>query len=323
MLDDVHLVGKADGTAELHLVFRLVRPVPAPLFRLPEHRSGEAALSGQLRHVVLNAVLIQKLRFLELPRLRLVAEAEGDAGVHHRLALHHVSEVVSRDGNVREHIQIRQPAGAGAGLFALALGQGALFQLAHDLAPLKVEAVLLAVPPDGDIHVPGSVLGGTGAQAVEAQGVLVVVTGDVVVLAAGVQLAVHQLPVVSLLLLVPVHRAAPAGVLHLDGAVGVAGDGDGAAVALPGLVDGVGQDLEHRVLAAVQAVGAENDAGPFPDPVRALQGRDAVVAVILLLCCHSSSEKAETAMISICLHIVSHPSTRFKCPKNTPSVIIM
>ena len=35
VLDDVHLIGKAAGHTELHRVFRLVRPVPALLLRLP------------------------------------------------------------------------------------------------------------------------------------------------------------------------------------------------------------------------------------------------------------------------------------------------
>ena len=98
------------------------------------------------------------------------------------------------------------------------LGRG-VFPSSPTISPRsKVQGVFKAVPPDGDVHVPGGVLGGAGAQAVEPQGIFVVVAGDVVVLAAGVQLAVHQLPVVPLLLLIPVHRAAPARVLHLDGA---------------------------------------------------------------------------------------------------------
>ena len=314
VLDDLNFIGEAAGDGQLHLVLRLVRPVPALLLRLPEHRGRQAPLTGQLRHVIRDAVFVKELRLLELPRLRLVAEAEGDARVHHRLALHHVREVVRRDGNVREHVQVRQPAGAGAGLSALALGQGRFVQLAHDLAPLKVERILLTVPPDGDIHVPGGVLGGAGAQAVESQRILVIVAGDVVVLAAGVQLAVHQLPVVPLLLLVPVHRAAPAGVLHLNGTVQKPGNGDGLAMALPGLVDGVGEDLKYRVLAAVQPVGAENDAGPLSDTVRALQGRNALVAVILLSCRHSSSKKADSAPKSI-YGIVPQPPHRFKCSR--------
>ena len=45
------------------------------------------------------------------------------------------------------------------------------------------------------------------------------------------------------------------------------GDDDEIAVALPGLVDGVGHDLKHGMLAALQPVGAEDDAGALADPV--------------------------------------------------------
>ena len=167
VLDDVHLVGEAAGHTELHLVFRLVRPVPALLLRLPEHRRRQAPLSRKLRHIVHDAVFVEELRLFEPTRLCLVPEPEGDPGVHHRLALHHVGEVLRRDGDVREHVQVGKPAGAGAGFSGLALGQGRLPQFPHDLAPLKVQGVFKAVPPDGDVHVPGGVLGGAGTQSVE------------------------------------------------------------------------------------------------------------------------------------------------------------
>ena len=146
-----------------------------------------------------------------------------------------------------------------------------------------MQGVLLAAPPDGNVHVLGGVLCGAGAKAVETQGELVVLAVFVVVLTAGVQLAEHQLPVVAALLLVPVHRAAAAHVLHLHGLVQKAGDGDEAAVALAGFVDGVGEDFKHRVLAALQSVGAENHAGALPHTVSALQAGDTVVVVYVLL----------------------------------------
>ena len=209
----------------------------------------------------------------------LVPEAEGHARVDHGLPLHHVGEILRGDGGVREHVQIRQPPDGGAGLAAPV--RRFLLQTAHVLAPLEMQGVFFPVPADGHIHVPGGVLRGAGAETVQSQRVFVVVAAVVVVLSAGVQLAEYQLPVVFLLLLVPVHRAAPALILHLDGAVGEAGDGDEAAVALPRLVDGVGEDLKYRVLAAVQPVGAENNAGAFPHPVRAFQRGNALVSVIV------------------------------------------
>ena len=276
VLDDLHRVGEAKGDGELHLVLGLVRPVPAPPLGLPEHGQGEGVLPRQLLHIVLNAVFVLEVGGLELPP-HLVAEAEGDPGVDHRLALEHVGVVLHGDVDVGKHVQIRLPAEAGAGLFA---GVGLLFQAAHVLALLEVEGVLKAVPVDHRIKVRAGVLGGAGAQAVEAQGVLVVVAVVVVVLAAGVQLAEHQLPVELLLLLVPVHRAAPAEVLHLDGVILIPGDGDQGAVALPGLVDGVGQDLKDRVLTALQPVGAEDHRRALAYPVGPLQGGNGVVSVI-------------------------------------------
>ena len=85
----------------------------------------------------------------------------------------------------------------------------------------------------------------------EAQRVFIVVSGEVVVFATGIQLTVHQLPVVFLLLLVPVHGTAAAHVLHLNGAVQKAGHRDDLAVTLAGLVNGVGEDLKDGVFAAL------------------------------------------------------------------------
>ena len=314
MLNGLHLVGEAERHAELHLVLVLVIAVTAPLLGLPEHRGGEAALARQLRHIVRDAVLVEELRLLKLARLRFIAEAEGNAGIDHRLPLHHIREILRGNGDVGEHIQIRQPAGAGAGLLFLLRGQLGLIQFAHDLAPLKVEAVFQPVTPDGHIHIAGGILGGAGAQAVQAQRVLIVVAVRIVILAAGVQFAVYQFPVEAAFLLVPVHRTAAAHILHLDGAIQMAGDGDEAAVALAGFVDGVGEDLKHRMLAAVQTVGAENNARALPDTVRALQGRNAVISVFLLLFSHSSSENGQIHPIINMWSLYHTPATSSRVP---------
>ena len=175
----------------------------------------------------------------------------------------------------------------GAGLFPV---RGFLLHLAHDLALLEVEGVLEAVPVDDRVKVFAGVLGGAGAKAVEAQGILVVISLAVFVLAAGVQLAEHQLPVIAALRLVPVHGAAPAEVLHLDGLVLIPGDDDEIAVAFPGFVDGIGENFEHCVLAPLQPVGAEDDPRALAHPVCSLQGGDGLV-VVGLLCglCHDDT----------------------------------
>ena len=151
----------------------------------------------------------------------------------------------------------------------------------------KMEIIPESVPADGRVEILGGVLGGAGAQSVEAQGILVVFS-VLPVFAAGVHLTEHQLPVITLLLLVIVYRAASAEILYLHAQVLIAGDDDGIAVALPGLIDGVGEDLKNRVLAALQIVRAKNNRRTLPHPVLTLQHGNAGVAVLFLLFfCHN------------------------------------
>ena len=82
MLDDRHLVGEAEGHGQLHLVLRLVRPVPALPLGLPEHRLGEGVLPGQLGDIVQDAVLILEIGGGKFVGGGLLPEAEGDPGVH-------------------------------------------------------------------------------------------------------------------------------------------------------------------------------------------------------------------------------------------------
>ena len=278
------LVGKAAGDVQLYLVLGLVCPVPAPAFALPAHRLGEGIQPRQLPNIVGDAVFIEEILRVK-GRAVLIAQPEGDPGVYHGLALHHIPVVVRGDADVRKHVQVRQPVDAGAGLALLAVGQGAGLHLAHDFAPFKVQGILLALPPHGYIHVAAGVLGGAGAQAVEAQGKLIVFAVFVVIFAAGVELAEYQLPVVAAFLLVPIHRAAPAHVLHLDGEVGKPRDGDEPPMPLPGLVDGVGQYFKYGMLTALQAVGAKDDARTLAHPIRTFEAGNAFV-VIGFLCCH-------------------------------------
>ena len=169
-----------------------------------------------------------------------------------------------------------------------------------------MEGVFESIPADDGVKVFAGVLGGAGTQAVEAQGVFIVIPAAVLIFAAGIQLAEDQLPVILLLLLVPVHRTAAALVLHFDGLVQVAGDGNEPAVALPGLVDGVGQDLKYRVFAALQPIGAKDDAGAHPDPVGPLQRGDGFVSVTGFLLSHGKN----SSLFQKCTraHIIIQPN---------------
>ena len=124
----------------------------------------------------------------------------------------------------------------------------------------KCRVYFFPVAPDGHIHVFRGVLRGARAEAVEAERVLVVFALVVLILAAGVHFAEDQLPVVALLLLVPVHRTAAPEILHLNGLVFVARNGYNIAKSLARLVDRVRENFKHCVLAALQPVGAEDDA---------------------------------------------------------------
>ena len=78
-------------------------------------------------------------------------------------------------------------------------------------------------------------------------------------------------------------------VLDLDRAVGKRGQRDEVAIALAGLVDRVGQDLEGGMSAAVKAIGAEDDRRTKADALLVFQLANAVVAVIGRGVCHSRS----------------------------------
>ena len=115
-----------------------------------------------------------------------------------------------------------------------------------------MKGVFEAVPPDGDIHILAGILSSAGAQTIETQSIGI---GTVpIILAAGIQLAEDQLPVISLLLLIPIHRAAPTKVFYLEGAIQEPSNADAVPIARPGFIDSVGHDLKDSVFATLQAI---------------------------------------------------------------------
>ena len=119
---------------------------------------------------------------------------------------------------------------------------------------LKVQRVAEAVVANIRVHVFGGILRGAQTETIQAQRVIVVAAVIVVILAARVHFAKYKFPVVALFALVVIHRDAATVVFHLNGMVGIARDGDLLAVALTRLINGVREDLEDRVLAAVETV---------------------------------------------------------------------
>ena len=271
-----HPVGKAEGHRQLHLVFRLVLAVAAAALRLPELDGGERPVAGELRHIVDDAVFIAELRLLEAG-VRLVSEQEGHAVVDDRLPLDRVGIVFERDVDVGEDREVGPPADLRAGGAAA----GLLLLKAADILPvLEMQGVFKAVAVDLHVHVFGGILGRAEPQPVEAEGVFVALPLVGLVFAARIELAEDELPVVALLPLVVVHRDAPAEILDLDRLVAVAGDEDLVPVPLARLVDRVGENLKHRVLAALQPVRAEDYPRALAYPVGALEGGNTLVAVI-------------------------------------------
>ena len=283
-------VGKAECRFHFHLVFRLVRPVPAPLLRLGVLHGGQGVFARQFFYIVHDAVLVYEFLLLKSAGLCLPPEDKTQAGIDHSLLFQHLFKVFLGDVGVGEHIQVQLEAVGGARLAFIGLPDQVVLSFCHVLPPLKMEGVLPAVPAGDHVHIFRGILGGAGAQAVEAQGELVVFPFVVLVFAAGVQLAVDQLPVVAALPLVVIHGHAPPEILHFNGAIGKMGHMDAVSIAFPRLVDGVGEDLKKSVSAALDAVGTKDHPGAFAHPVRPFEGRDAFVAVFFfLLSGHSAS----------------------------------
>ena len=152
-----------------------------------------------------------------------------------------------------------------------------------------MQRVLVAVAPNRDVHVFGGVLGRARAQAVGAEREVVVAALVIVVFAAGVELAKDEFPVKALLGGVPVERAAAAVVLYLNGTIAKGGKGDELAVALARLVNGIGQDLEGGMRAAVESVRAKDDGGAQAYALLVLELADTVVTIVCGVFCHTRS----------------------------------
>ena len=279
VFQQLHLIGKAEGRAHLHLVFRLVGPVTAGGAAFAEHHGGQSVQPGNLLHIVLNAVFVVEGLFGGLGA-GFVPQNQRNARVDHGLALHHIPEVLGGHVDVGKHLVVGLPADDAAGAAALV---GLLVQAAHVLTLFEIQVVVLAVPVDVRGHPVAGVLGGAQAQAVQAQGELIIIIPGRV-LAACVHLAEQQLPVVPILALVVIHGHTAAEVLHLNASVLEAGDNDFIAVSFPGLVNGVGEDLENGMGAALHAVGAENNGWALANPIRAFQAGNAFVVVGLFVC---------------------------------------
>ena len=284
ILQHLHLVGEAERRAHLHLIFGLVVPVAAGGLALAAEHRGQAVFARRLSDIVGDAVLVAPAL---LPRLAggrvfllLIGEVEGQARVDDGLTAENILVVAAGHVDVGKDLVVRLPVDDAAGAASL---ERLFVQAAHILALLEVEMIVEAVAVDVGGHPRRGVLGGAEAQTVQAEAEFVVIL-PLAVLAACVHLAEKQLPVVALFALVPVHGHTAAKVLDDDAAILAAGDVDGVAVAVAGLVDGVRDDLEDGVGAALHAVRTKDDGRALAHTVRALQRGNAFVAIFLFFC---------------------------------------
>ena len=279
----LHGVGEGEGHVHFDLIVGLVGAVAASGGTGAEVHRGQALIANQFVDVIGDTVLVEVLVLLRVTA-GFILENKRHTVVYHSLAAQHIFKAVGRDGDVGKDLGVRLPADDRAGALAL---ERLLLQAAHVLAFFKVEVVVEAIAVDVGGHPLAGVLGGTQAQAIEAQAEIVVAAA-LGVFAAGVQLAEDKVPVPAVLSLVVVHRDAAAEVLNLNDVVGVEGDVDAVAMAVTGFIDGVGDDLKDGMGTAFHTVRAKNNGRALTHTVRAFQLADAVVAVFLLFFCHAA-----------------------------------
>ena len=209
-------IGEAQGAVDDHFVIRLVCPIPSDALCGPDLHGGEGILPDVFLYIVLNAVFIAVGKGLRRA-LALVLEDKFHPCVDDGLALERLLKIFERDIDIRKNGDVRLPADSGAGVLA---GIGDLFHFANGLALFKMQFIAEAVAVDLRIHILGGVLRSTQAQAVQPEGELIHPGGIVcIVLAAGVELAEDELPVVFLFILVVIHGYTAPPVAHLDGGV--------------------------------------------------------------------------------------------------------
>ena len=297
---------EAHASSDFYVVIGQVLAIATATVGLDKEGLGKVVGTDLLEHVVLDALGIAKILFGKLAIVALDAQAEGHVGVDHGLTAHGLAIPVVGNANRGKDLKIGAPLDGGAGaVLVTGLNLECLLLGADDLAFLKVQGVLVAVAPDGDVHVLRSVLGCAGAQAVGAEREVVVAALVVVVFAAGVELAEDEFPVKALFGRVPVERAAAAVVLYLNRAIAKGGKGDELAVALARLVNGVGQDLEGGMRTAIESVRAKDDGGAQAYALLVLELADTVVTIVCGVFCHTRSLGAPLLRLS---HIDSQGS---------------
>ena len=256
---------------------------------MEDHGFGFHGIPGHLGHVVQDTVFVVVFLFFKGDTaffgriLSLPPEEEVDILIDHGLPAEHIGEILSRDINLGKHVQVGFPVDDGTGA-VVSSGHFFLHVFGGGIPLGEGDGTHFGAVIGGYMEEFAGVLGSACPQAVEPQGILVGGTVRViVVLTAGVEFVIDQLPVIALFLFVPVQGNPTSEVLHLNGVIPEGSDHDGIPEAFSGFIHGIGEDFEHGMLAAFQPVGAEDNGGAFSDSVRAFQGGNGLV-IILCLC---------------------------------------
>ena len=86
-------------------------------------------------------------------------------------------------------------------------------------------------------------------------------------------------------------------------------------MALTGFIDGVGENLKHSMLTALQTIGPKDNRRPQPHPIGALEHGNTLIAIGLLFLSHK--------LPHLQMHIIIHHNyTRKKWESQTPRLPI-
>ena len=270
---------EAEGYIRLEFVYRLVLTVAPLSLQMPKHGLSQRRISGSLRNVITDTVLVIKDLLGELTVL-LKKECKLNARIDNSLTAQNVNKEFTRYVYVGKDIAVGQPAYDGT-CTALVFGKLAHAQLAHRTAETEAHESDILTVKGIDLHVFRSALRGKRAETVETERIFIRRRlGVVVHFTACVRLAEDKIPVVSSLFFVIVHRDASAVVVHLDGMILKDRDLYLAAIALARLVNGVRKYLKKGMLAAVKSVRTENDARAQTHAVRPLEHYYTLIVIL-------------------------------------------
>ena len=276
----------AEHIINAKLVLLLIRAVLSRCLHRPADGLRQRRISDRVFYIIGYAVRIQYLGLIERAVRVLESEDKFQSRIHDRLLFEDQRIVIPRNCDIRKNLEIGTPAchRSRAPLAPLEISHG---ELTVDLTLFEMYFRDALAVIRIHVHVLGSVLRRARTESVHSERIFVSrLARVVVVLASGVKLAVHKLPIVAPLSLVVSERNAASAVVNLDRVVGKYGYGYHVAEALARFIDGVRDYFENGLLAAVKTVGAENDRRALADSVRTLERNDRLFGVALFFLWH-------------------------------------